>query len=409
MSEVLPLHITAPDRGDVDPQKDFGVRPGVRLLGSLARLTVLTAIAAVATALVADSRGHDETTTSQLEMTQRDGDTRDLPFDADQFFVPRWRLTNGPRVRSAFRDVIADTIPSTVRVQTGNRDQALGMVVGARGWILTKGSVLSGDDLACRLADGRELPATVEGVDKLHDVALLHVDADDLVPVSLNTSTPLVGSWVATVGLWRDPVAVGVVSVPVRALPHQAGVLGVELQQAREAVITRVFPDTGAAEAGLLVNDKIISVNGDAIENRVDLIRTVRSYSPGDEIELKVLRDGETITLSALLMSESSALPFSNRRSMQNMMGGALSERRFGFPRALQHDTVLRPNECGGPLVDLNGEVIGLNIARSGRTESYAIDAATVADVATRLMTAAGAEPPMAPAEPMVTGAQSVE
>ena len=50
-----------------------------------------------------------------------------------------------------------------------------------------------------------------------------------------------------------------------------------------------------------------------------------------------------------------------------------MSERRFGFPTAFQHDTVLRPADCGGPLVNLDGQVVGFNIARAGRTESYAI------------------------------------
>ena len=48
-------------------------------------------------------------------------------------------------------------------------------------------------------------------------------------------------------------------------------------------------------------------------------------------------------------------------------MGGA------GFPAALQHDTVLRPKDCGGPVVDLNGHVVGLNIARAGRTATYVL------------------------------------
>ena len=45
----------------------------------------------------------------------------------------------------------------------------------------------------------------------------------------------------------------------------------------------------------------------------------------------------------------------------------------------LQHDTVLAPNECGGPLIDLDGKTVGINIARAGRVETYAIPAETVA------------------------------
>ena len=78
-----------------------------------------------------------------------------------------------------------------------------------------------------------------------------------------------------------------------------------------------------------------------------------------------------TLTLQATL---GGTFPgFEGRSEFQNNLGGRLSVRRFGFPVALQHDTVLRPDDCGGPVVDLDGRVIGFNIARAGRTESYAI------------------------------------
>ena len=54
-------------------------------------------------------------------------------------------------------------------------------------------------------------------------------------------------------------------------------------------------------------------------------------------------------------------------------MGGGISNRHNDFPAVLQHDSVLRPADCGGPLVDLSGKVVGVNIARGGRTETYCV------------------------------------
>jgi len=59
-------------------------------------------------------------------------------------------------------------------------------------------------------------------------------------------------------------------------------------------------------------------------------------------------------------------------------LGGQLSTRRAGFPIVLQHDTVLAPDQCGGPIVDLDGNVVGINIARAGRVNSYAVPAEVV-------------------------------
>jgi serine protease Do len=99
--------------------------------------------------------------------------------------------------------------------------------------------------------------------------------------------------------------------------------------------------------------------------------------TPGDMMSLKVKRknkDGEDeeLTFKFKLID----LPQMDRGAMQNVMGGyKLSSRRGGFPKVIQHDTVLSPNQVGGPLVDLEGNILGLNIARAGRVETWALPA----------------------------------
>ena len=44
----------------------------------------------------------------------------------------------------------------------------------------------------------------------------------------------------------------------------------------------------------------------------------------------------------------------------------------------IQHDTVLDPGECGGPIIDTSGRAIGINIARAGRVVSYALPSSLV-------------------------------
>jgi S1-C subfamily serine protease len=51
----------------------------------------------------------------------------------------------------------------------------------------------------------------------------------------------------------------------------------------------------------------------------------------------------------------------------------------------LVHDTILRPNDCGGPLVDLAGRVVGINIASNDRLTSRALFATTVLKALTQL------------------------
>ena len=64
-----------------------------------------------------------------------------------------------------------------------------------------------------------------------------------------------------------------------------------------------------------------------------------------------------------------------------NEMSGPGSERLSGFPSALQHDIPLDPSMCGGPLLDLNGRCIGINVSRAGRVKTLAIPASDVREL----------------------------
>ena len=56
-------------------------------------------------------------------------------------------------------------------------------------------------------------------------------------------------------------------------------------------------------------------------------------------------------------------------------MSGRLSKRRSDFPRVLQTDLPLSVRSVGGPLLNLEGYCVGMNIARANRCETYAIPA----------------------------------
>jgi serine protease Do len=255
---------------------------------------------------------------------------------------------------------------------------ALGTVVSADGYILTKASELE-DQISCQLADGRLLDAVVVGVEPLYDLAMLKVDADDLAAVQWSEDdSPPLGSWVATPGMAEIPVGIGVVSVSPRPIAAPSGVLGVFLEQSENGPqITAIKSDSAADKAGLKTDDLVTHVNRRPVETREALIRAVKRFRPGDKLRLSVQRGDQRLEIIATLggwRSESrNAQP-----GFQESLGGPLSGRRAGFPMALQHDTVLLPRTCGGPLVNLDGQTIGVNIARADRVATYAIPASAV-------------------------------
>ncbi|CAN0349644.1 unnamed protein product [Ectocarpus sp. 4 AP-2014] len=201
------------------------------------------------------------------------------------------------------------------------------------------------------------------------------------------------GDWLATVGLGRDPIAVGVLSVLPRKIEKRPGFLGVgfnreplpEESKKRAVKITLVQPDSAAEEIGLLVGDLIVSVDGTPTPDFAALVDRIGGHNPGDRIRLKILRGDQTLTFVPILRGKDPN-PAERRAYYQNNLGGELSERRFGFSSALQHDTVLDADDCGGPIVDLEGRVVGFNIARAGRTETYALPVDVVRDRLFELM-----------------------
>lgn len=291
--------------------------------------------------------------------------------------------TTGSTLRRAFSEVIAQARVSTVQVYSGSQVVALGVIVAEDGWILTKASEL-GQKVNCRLADGESFDATVVGTHEATDLALLKIDATDLTPIEWEPSDPAIGQWVVTPGVREIPEAIGVVGAKRRKieLERESGVLGVQLQGEEGAPrVAHVFPNSGAEAAGLKVGDRIEKIDGVTLTGRASMINRIQKHNPGDSVKLSVRRDEEELDIEATLTSPEISNDFLSRIAVQNRMGGDLSSRRTGFEAVIQHDSVLRPEECGGPAIGLSGKAIGINIARAGRTETYALPADLVRPV----------------------------
>jgi len=190
---------------------------------------------------------------------------------------------------------------------------------------------------------------------------------------------------VATASAAGDiPQVIGVISTPRREIPHRPGVLGVELDQTDgPAKVVVVRQDGAAKQAGLKAGDIVLKVDKTAVRSSDDLRHTIQTYQPSDVVDLVVKRADEQLNFTITLRGDSQE----NRSVRMNAMGTQLSSRATDFPSVIQHDSTIRAVDCGGPLVDLSGKVIGVNIARAGRTESYAIPADRVQSLVIDLKT----------------------
>lgn len=289
---------------------------------------------------------------------------------------------NSDEMISTFAPVAASASQSTAIVFSGKKQIALGTIVDSNGLILTKASQL--DDKLQVWANGQKYEATVYGIHRRSDLAMLKIEAENLPIANFSRApTPLTGSWLACAGPDEDPFALGTVGVNVRKIAATKAFVGIQSDQnpSKDLVgvkIIQVVPDSPADKADLWVNDVIIKIGDTDIKEFNDLRSTLANYEPGDQVEFIVRRGDEELNLKLELADAGNFNNDFERSNQQNRMGSRLSKRKQDFPAAFQHDCGLNANQCGGPIVDLSGQIVGINIARAERVSSLALPADTV-------------------------------
>ena len=119
------------------------------------------------------------------------------------------------------------------------------------------------------------------------------------------------------------------------------------------------------------MGDVVTKLNETTIKTDTDMRRFLASVDPNVTVVATISRGKEELKKTIRLGAYPS---FSNHAADQMEKSG----RRDGFSRVISHDADLDPSSCGGPLFDLGGSFVGINIARNSRVRSYAIPYATI-------------------------------
>ena len=283
---------------------------------------------------------------------------------------------------SEFKPLVVAARSSTVRVEYAGKTRAYGTIVSANGYFLSKLSEAGDAEVSCRLAGKKHLlEADFVRAFSEWDLGLYKLkEENDYQPIQWAASVGLPqGTILAASGVAELPVSIGVLSVLKRSLNEkEQGFLGVGVDSAVDGVrVSRVTERSAAEEAGLQVGDVISAIDGKAVRSFTDLLGIVSGREPGENVELRYRRGDEEHTATAVLKDRFSGLKQAGVHppgmDVTAGMGTDLSRHRNGYPAAIQHDLTLAPSDCGGPLVNLDGKAIGINIARAGRVMSYAI------------------------------------
>lgn len=295
--------------------------------------------------------------------------------------------TDGTQLREAFGEVAGDIAKAcTVNIWSGAKFTGLGTVVSKDGIVVAKNSEIdTANPGALRIVGpGKRISrARVLVRDIAHDLVFLDLGREVDPGFEWGKTEGLAhGTWVvagvAGTALSGASVRGGVCSALPREIKKAGGVIGVILggKDGKEfggVQVTDVAKGGPAEKAGMKKGDVIYSIDGDDFFEREKMINKVKSFDPGTTITVSVKRGDEELDIEITLGYRN--LVFSELKSRNDKMSGKVSVRRTGFKRVVQHEILLGPSDMGGPLFDLEGKLIGINIAKANRVEFFAIPA----------------------------------
>ncbi len=317
----------------------------------------------------------------------------------------RQRDAWGEECQAAFAPQVKCYSPSLFAVIVSGRKVATALVVDAAGYLVTKASEVEGRTVFVANKDELKIPAEIVHIERELDIALLKISTDgvQLVPVNLSAKlqssphAPGKGVLCCAVGTHQQlPAGFGVVSVAARALNgNTSAYLGATKQKEIDGGIRldELSPNGPAERAGLKSGDIVESLDDEKCANIEGFTKLVESRLPNEIVTLGIRRGDSWLTMPVQLGDKSKVAVMPGAREQEtDGMSTKMSRRRWKFIEGIQHDSAIQPSDCGGPLVDLHGNLLGINIARAGRIKSYAIPIRRVAEFVSEVLDRRGEE-----------------
>lgn len=243
--------------------------------------------------------------------------------------------------------------------------------------ILSKNSLIK-DDVRGLTNDGSKISLSILSRNEDRDLILFRVDTSaDLKGIEMYTSkkdvdkSNLLGKFlVSPAPQKRTNFSIyGSSPIKLKGLGLVA-YLGAVTDE--KLIVQMVQENAPAAIFGLRAGDEILDVDGRKVETQEQFTRAIQAYKPKAQVSIKFKRDG-LVQVNKITLANRLDIVSNNDLSEKFLYGK--SERRDGFANVFVHDAQLKPVECGGGVFDLDGNLMGMNIARFSRTSSLAIPA----------------------------------
>lgn len=289
---------------------------------------------------------------------------------------------NGGLTLAALEPLRLQAAPAAAQlVDKDSRPVTLATWVGQDGYLLTKASEAPElEKLQARLPGGALAALREIRRDTAHDLVLaqaIGVTGMAALVFDAEAKPPHFGQWI-TAPASDGQLRLGVISAQKRKIPGLGAAIGVRMDEkpaegGKGVRILGIAEDSPARAAGLRQGDILLSLDGEALTQFSQVSQLISKRQPGELVKVRYLRAGKERAATVQLASRSKVL---NNWDGEDFANGGISIRTDNFPSVLQHDLPLTPADMGGPLLDLEGRALGINIARVDRITTFALPAA---------------------------------
>jgi serine protease Do len=131
-----------------------------------------------------------------------------------------------------------------------------------------------------------------------------------------------------------------------------------------------------AEKAGLKVGDELISINGKPMKKASEFAPEILKYWADDELTFEWTNPSGKMSKTFKLDGRGQSV---FNHPAEKFEGGK-SARRDGFNPVFTHDAAIKPNACGSPVFDWEGNFYGINIARFSRTTTVVVPKKVIVD-----------------------------
>ena len=286
---------------------------------------------------------------------------------------------NSTAMRRVLEEITDDARQWSVRIFSDGQQVAYGIVVDESGLAVTKASEIDPRDSEIMVGTARGLLEGAQplAIDRKLDLLLLQLPPGEWTAAPLDCDSSLEsGSVLISTGADLQPISFGIsqldgyesdLSVLDKAF------LGISFQDFEDgalgALVRGVVGGTAADRAGFRRGDVVTSIDGVQVTGPNGLQRALAPLRAGSVVEVIYFREGieriERVRLGSRAEATDEYATGNNEIRV--------SRHDTGFGPVIQHDGLVRPEECGSSLIDLEGNFVGMNIARSDRTRTFAL------------------------------------